>query len=532
MLAAATRSLSQDRQIGDTGFLWNLISPTQFAEIDFGPDLNVVVKFEGSNPGGSIKLKTALALVANCEAAGRLRPGGHVIESSSGNLGIALAMVCANRGYKFTCVVDPNAAKDSLELIRALGGNLVVVSERDANGGYLGSRIAYIETALARDPALVWTNQYANPANPEIHARTTANEILMTYPEVDYLVVGAGTTGTLMGCLSRFHEVGHPAKIIAVDVQGSVTFGGPSGTRRISGLGTSQPSGSLKDRASAIAVTHAREAGYRTIATASTGNAAAALACLAANAGLHAVVYVPETTPAEKLLSIRAYGAEVVTVAGSYDMAFAACLHAAQERGWYLRSTAINPLMTEGKKTAAYEICEQLAWRAPETVFVGVGDGSIIGGLHKGFSDLLALGWIGSMPRIFGVQVAGSNFLYRAWGQKIPFDQVERRSASSIADSLQAELPQDRFKALDAVTRTAGAYVEVSDDQVLDAMRLMARCGYLVEPAAAAACAGAIRAREQDLLGPRSEAVIVSTGNGLKDISSLRRMIAMPYAPK
>ncbi|WP_406735760.1 pyridoxal-phosphate dependent enzyme [Thioclava sp. GXIMD4215] len=193
MLAAATRSLSQDRQIGDTGFLWNLISPTQFAEIDFGPDLNVVVKFEGLNPGGSIKLKTALALVANCEAAGRLRHGGHVIESSSGNLGIALAMVYANRGYKFTCVVDPNAAKDSLELIRALGGNLVVVSERDANGGYLGSRIAYIETALARDPALVWTNQYANPANPEIHARTTANEILMTYPEVDYLVVGAGT---------------------------------------------------------------------------------------------------------------------------------------------------------------------------------------------------------------------------------------------------------------------------------------------------------------------------------------------------
>ena len=293
-----------------------------------------------------------------------------------------------------------------------------------------------------------------------------------------------------------------------------------------------QPSGSLKDRASAMAVAHAREAGFRTIATASTGNAAAALACLAANAGLHAVVYVPETTPAEKLLSIRAYGAEVILVAGSYDMAFATCLHEARERGWYLRSTAINPLMTEGKKTAAYEICEQLAWRAPEAVFVGVGDGSIIGGLHKGFSDLLALGWIGAMPRIFGVQVAGSNFLYRAWGQQIPLDQVERRSACSIADSLQAEVPQDRFKALDAVTKTAGAYVEVSDDQVLEAMRLMARCGYLVEPAAAAACAGVIRARQQDLLGGRSEAVILSTGNGLKDISSLRRMIAMPSIPK
>ncbi|SDF91723.1 2,3-diaminopropionate biosynthesis protein SbnA [Rhodobacter capsulatus] len=240
MLEIATRALSRDRQTGETGFLWNLISPMQFAEIDFGPDLNVVVKFEGSNPGGSIKLKTALALVANCEAAGRLRPNGHVIESSSGNLGIALAMVCANRGYKFTCVVDPNAAKESLALIRALGGNLVVVSEKDANGGYLGSRIAHIEAALAQDPELVWTNQYANPANPDIHARTTANEILMTYPEVDYLIVGAGTTGTLMGCLSRFREVGHPARIIAVDVVGSVTFGGPSGTRRIPGLGTSR----------------------------------------------------------------------------------------------------------------------------------------------------------------------------------------------------------------------------------------------------------------------------------------------------
>lgn len=201
---------------------------------------DVFLKIEGLNPAGSIKVKAALGLVADAERRGVLRPGGRIIESSSGSLGIALSMVAASKGYAFTCVTDPNVPPQSLGLMRALGARIVMVDQRDRNGGFLGTRIELIRDRVAADPELVWLNQYANPANPQTHAATTAASILREIGQVDHLFVGAGTTGTLMGCVDHFRAFSPHTRIIAVDAEGSVTFGSPPGRRHIPGLGTSR----------------------------------------------------------------------------------------------------------------------------------------------------------------------------------------------------------------------------------------------------------------------------------------------------
>lgn len=201
---------------------------------------NLFLKIEAINPSGSIKHKTALSLIAAAEKTGELKPGGMVIESTSGNLGISLAAICAKRGYGFTCVVDPNVSTQSVAMIQAFGGKVERVTARDAQGGYLGTRIALIKSMQRNNPALYWTNQYANPANPAAHAQLTAVEIAEAYPTADWVVVGAGTTGTLMGFLDYFDGKRHPAQVLAVDSTGSITFGGASGPRFIPGLGTSR----------------------------------------------------------------------------------------------------------------------------------------------------------------------------------------------------------------------------------------------------------------------------------------------------
>ncbi|MER8225608.1 2,3-diaminopropionate biosynthesis protein SbnA [Streptomyces sp. NPDC094143] len=201
---------------------------------------SLFLKLEGMNPAGSVKLKSALGMVEDAESRGVLWPGGRIVESSSGSLGIALAVIAAARGYHFTCVTDPNISTQSLALIRALGAEVVQVTRRDRNGGYLGTRIAHIHRMIEADPGLVWLNQYANPANAQAHARRTATSILKNIGHVDVLVVGAGTTGTLMGCTRHFRAFSPWTRIVAVDTTGSVTFGGPPGLRHIPGLGTSR----------------------------------------------------------------------------------------------------------------------------------------------------------------------------------------------------------------------------------------------------------------------------------------------------
>jgi threonine synthase len=287
-----------------------------------------------------------------------------------------------------------------------------------------------------------------------------------------------------------------------------------------------QPTASFKDRASAIAVIKAKEKGAEIITTASTGNAAAALSGLCASIQQANVIFVPETAPQAKIAQLLVFGSRVILVKGTYDDAFELCLKATKTYGWYNRNTAYNPYMTEGKKTASYEICEQLDWNAPDRVFVSVGDGCIIGGLHKGLKDLFTLGWIDKMPKLMGVQAAGSSYMYTAWKNdenilaKLPI------KAQTVADSISACLPRDRIKAMAAVKETGGAFVCVEDQDILNAIPELARStGVFAEPAGAAAYAGLVKAVEQNLVSKDETIVVLNTGNGLKDISGAMQAV-------
>ncbi len=293
------------------------------------------------------------------------------------------------------------------------------------------------------------------------------------------------------------------------------------------------PTASFKDRASAIAVVKARERDAKIITTASTGNAAAALSGICASVGQNNVIFVPESAPPAKIAQLLVYNSTVMLIKGSYDDAFDLCLEAAAEYGWYNRNTGYNPYMTEGKKTAAYEICEQLGWSAPDVIFVSVGDGCIIGGLHKGLKDLLALNLIDHMPRLIGVQAEESNYLFEAWKNSEDVLTKTPVSGVTIADSISAGLPRDRIKALAAVRETKGAYIWISDEEVLSAIPELARgTGVFAEPAGAAAYAGLVKAVADGSVKPDERVVVLNTGSGLKDIkgamSSVQRVGSKP----
>jgi len=279
------------------------------------------------------------------------------------------------------------------------------------------------------------------------------------------------------------------------------------------------PTASFKDRASAVGVTKARELGFATITCASTGNAASSLAGMAASVGLPAVIFVPERAPAAKVAQLLIFGARVLSVRGTYDEAFDLCLQVSAEYGWYSRNTAINPYLSEGKKTAALELCEQLDWEVPDKVFVSVGDGCIIGGLWKGFRDLYALGFVSSLPQLIGVQAAGSSPLVAAWHEGT--ESIKPVIPDTLADSISVGIPRDGVKALRAVRESGGAYVAVSDEEILDAMRLLGKEGAVfAEPAGAAGFAGLLKLLHQGEVRPEERAVVLVTGNGLKDTAT------------
>jgi threonine synthase len=288
-----------------------------------------------------------------------------------------------------------------------------------------------------------------------------------------------------------------------------------------------QPTASLKDRASAMAVVKAREVGAEVVTTASTGNAAAALSGISASIGQKNVIFVPKSAPEAKIAQLLTYGSTVALVNGNYGDAFELCMLAAAEYGWYNRNTGYNPYMTEGKKTAGWEILEDLEWNPPDAIFVSVGDGSIIGGVHKAMKDALALGWIDHSPRIYGIQAAGSDYMVQAFESGEDILTKAPISADTIADSISADLPRDRIKAMRAVTETDGAYVRVSDDEILAAMPLLARgSGVFAEPAGATAYAGLIKAVATGLIKENDEVVVLSTGSGLKDVASAMKAVA------
>ena len=201
---------------------------------------DLFLKLEGFNIAGSIKIKTAVALVEDLEKRGIAKPGETVlVESSSGNLGLALSVVCAIKGYEFICVTDPNATHTAVKGIELYGAKLIVVTERDSAGGYLGTRLKRIDQILHSNPNAVWLNQYANIANKNAHAKQTAEEIIAEFPTVDWVFVGSGTTGTLGGVAERLHQKFPGVNVVAVEPTGSVTFGGLPGKRNIPGIGTS-----------------------------------------------------------------------------------------------------------------------------------------------------------------------------------------------------------------------------------------------------------------------------------------------------
>ncbi|MEN8235500.1 MAG: threonine synthase [Actinomycetota bacterium] len=288
-----------------------------------------------------------------------------------------------------------------------------------------------------------------------------------------------------------------------------------------------EPTASLKDRASAMAVVKAQERGAEVVTTASTGNAAAALSGISASVGQRNVIFVPASAPEAKIAQLLAYGSTVALVNGTYGDAFDLCMEASAEYGWYNRNTGYNPFMTEGKKTAGLEILEDLGWEAPDAIFVSVGDGSIIGGVHKAMKDASALGWIDRMPRIFGIQSAGSDYLVQAFENGEDVLTKPPISADTVADSISADLPRDRIKAMAAVTETGGTYLRVSDEEILAAIPTLARgSGVFAEPAGATPYAGLVAAVERDLVGADDTVVLLATGSGLKDVASALKAVA------
>lgn len=288
------------------------------------------------------------------------------------------------------------------------------------------------------------------------------------------------------------------------------------------------PTGSLKDRASAIAIVKAGELGLKTIAVASTGNAGSSLAGLAANAGVATYIFVPSSAPAGKIAQLRAFGGHVFLVDGDYDQAFDLCLDVSRRFGWYNRNTAYNPYMVEGKKTVALEIAEQLSFQAPDTVIVPVGDGCIVSGVAKGFRDLVALGIIDHMPRLIAVQADGCAPIVHALKTGLPIAYLDK--PHSCADSIVAGVPRNSLMAVRDIHLSAGMGITVTDDEIIDAIGFLgSNEGIFAEPAAAAGVAALRKLAVQGDLSRSERIVVLITGNGLKDVQNAMRVLGSIY---
>ena len=244
--------------------------------------------------------------------------------------------------------------------------------------------------------------------------------------------------------------------------------------------------------------------------------------------GRRAVIFAPKTAPPAKIAQLLVFGAEVILVDGTYDDAFALAVKAADEFGWYCRNTGYNPFTAEGKKTVSFELWEQVMMRNPDeekpyNIFISVGDGNIIAGAHKGFKDLLALGWIQQMPRLFGVQSTGSAAITNAFLANT--EDIRPVRATTLADSISVDKPSDGLRALRAATQTGGAYIQVPDEAILAAVPLLGSVGIFAEPAGATAYAGFLQALADGVIQPDEPTIVINTGSGLKDVRSASRSV-------
>ncbi|MGA2571421.1 MAG: threonine synthase [Terracidiphilus sp.] len=290
------------------------------------------------------------------------------------------------------------------------------------------------------------------------------------------------------------------------------------------------PTASFKDRASAVGVVKALENKAAQITCASTGNAASSLAGFAAAAGIPATIFVPARAPEAKVAQLLVYGARVFSVQGTYDEAWELCMKAAAEFGWYNRNCAINPYLIEGKKTVSLELAEQFMRLTPgifpDWVVVSVGDGCTIGGVWKGLTEMHRLGILPRLPRILGVQAEGCQPFVAAWRDRSALTPC---AANTLADSIAVGHPRNFAKGMRAVTESCGAFVAVSDEDILESIPLLARrAGVFGEPAGVAGVAGIRRAVASGIIGHSESAVLIMTGNGLKDIQSAVRAAGRP----
>jgi threonine synthase len=301
---------------------------------------------------------------------------------------------------------------------------------------------------------------------------------------------------------------------------------------------TVNPSASSKDRASAFAVLRALDSGAETVAVASTGNAGSSLACVAAAAGIQAVVFVPEDAPVAKLTQALSFGATVLAVRGNYDDAFELCLSAADKFGWFNRSTGINPFTREGKKICAWEIWASLDGGVPDRIVVPTGDGNLLSAMWKGWCELKAVGLIDRLPKIDCAQSSASAAINRtvhrirnSESTNVQWSEVDVESvnASTVADSISVDRPRDGLAAVRAIVESGGEAINVPDDDILAAIPEMASLsGVFPEPAAAAPWAAVKQMVSDGKIEPDELVVCLVSGNGLKDIATARSAVGRP----
>ena len=288
-------------------------------------------------------------------------------------------------------------------------------------------------------------------------------------------------------------------------------------------------SGSFKDRASYEVALQAKAVGEKKIALASTGNAGAAMSAVGAAMGLDIILFVPASAPINKLMQSVLYGAKVIPVKGTYDDAFKLSIEYTRLHGGINRNTAYNPMTIEGKKSISIELFEQMGRKAPDAVYVPVGDGCIIAGVAKGFSDLLEAGLIDKMPRMICCQSTKSAAISNA----VDNDDYSEFDATTRADSISVGLPANGRMAARYVKESKGWTVRVSDEEILDSqIDLTSKAGVLSEPATA--CAWAAFKKDKDHfvseLGKDAVAVVLLTGSGFKDMKAFDGRVQMPDA--
>lgn len=288
------------------------------------------------------------------------------------------------------------------------------------------------------------------------------------------------------------------------------------------------PTASLKDRASAMAVAKAREAGAKVIACSSTGNAASSLAGNAAAAGLKTYIFVPSRAPKGKVAQLMTFGATVISVQGSYEDTFELSKQAIEKWGWYNRNAAINPYLSEGKKTVTLEIAEQMQWKMPDYLAISVGDGCTIAGAWKGLKDLYAIGFIDKLPRLISCQAEGCHPINRAVAEDKEWYPMEE---NTLADSIAVGVPRNADKAIQAIKESNGIVVNVTDEEIMAAQKLLGcTCGVFGEPAGVTGTAGVKKLCEQGVLGKNDTVVSVVTGNGLKDVANAIKACGEPIS--